>query len=626
MATAEEYGQWIVDNADKKGTADFEKVAEAFRVSRAASAPAPKPQNLQRPLADDIRQVISEESSPLGAKVIGGMGVGLDEAALRLKQFGPGLNAADQNQVQADRQFGDAAGVPGAVGKALPLLLPAARLAQAGTAALSPFVSRWMASLTGAGAAGAAQNVGTNPVLPGESEAANAGAGFAGGALGDRAAAGVGRLMQPITQSAPVQRLIQQGIIPTAGQALGGAWKTAESKLTSMPFLGDVIRWGANRPVQETNLAALRSVSPQVTEIGSEGLRQAQKIADDAYNAVTSRFSVVPDARFVGMTSRIERDASYSLSEEQRGSFRDFVQQKIIEPLRRQPQVAPGPPSSRGFPASPQSGPAITQKGSAVVDPRAPEVLGPEARILDQTGKPFVAPGGQQAAPIVSGEIFKKIDSELGAKASNLRKSGSASERDLGEAFFRLQHEWRDLLERGAPPGVAQEMEAANRMWANLTIVERAAAKTKTGDGEFTTAQLQQAVREADPSIRKRAFAGGNARMQGLSNPAVNVVGGGYADSGTAGRNILAHTVLGVAGGAGGYMTGNPKEGAIAGAAIPLALAAMASPLYSRAGARYLVGDLLPYGLQQGGANAMRQGAPYASGLGASLMDYARGK
>ena len=31
MATADEYAQWIVNNADKKGTPDFETVSKAYQ-------------------------------------------------------------------------------------------------------------------------------------------------------------------------------------------------------------------------------------------------------------------------------------------------------------------------------------------------------------------------------------------------------------------------------------------------------------------------------------------------------------------------------------------------------------------------------------------------------------------
>ena len=44
MATADEYAAWIVNNADKKGTPDFETVAQAYRMAK---------EERPRPIASD---------------------------------------------------------------------------------------------------------------------------------------------------------------------------------------------------------------------------------------------------------------------------------------------------------------------------------------------------------------------------------------------------------------------------------------------------------------------------------------------------------------------------------------------------------------------------------------------
>ena len=43
MATAAEYAQWIVKNADKRGTPEFDTVARAYQLAKSQSAPAPEP-------------------------------------------------------------------------------------------------------------------------------------------------------------------------------------------------------------------------------------------------------------------------------------------------------------------------------------------------------------------------------------------------------------------------------------------------------------------------------------------------------------------------------------------------------------------------------------------------------
>lgn len=57
MATADEYAAWIVKNADKKGTPDFEVVAKAYQDAKATPASKPFGQQLNEGIADIPRQV-----------------------------------------------------------------------------------------------------------------------------------------------------------------------------------------------------------------------------------------------------------------------------------------------------------------------------------------------------------------------------------------------------------------------------------------------------------------------------------------------------------------------------------------------------------------------------------------
>lgn len=77
MATSEEYAAWIVKNADKKGTAEFETVAQAYKLSRAdtatpAAAPTPVP---ARPggstFVDGVKGFGSGAGTGFGSTVLG---------------------------------------------------------------------------------------------------------------------------------------------------------------------------------------------------------------------------------------------------------------------------------------------------------------------------------------------------------------------------------------------------------------------------------------------------------------------------------------------------------------------------------------------------------------------------
>ena len=106
-----------------------------------------------------------------------------------------------------------------------------------------------------------------------------------------------------------------------------------------------------------------------------------------------------------------------------------------------------------------------------------------------------------------------------------------------------------------------------------------------------------------DKSRNKAGFARGDAVMQDLSDPAVNVLGRSVPDSGTAGRALVGVGLLG-AGGAANEFYGGPGY---------LSALAAAPLMYSRAGSRYMVGD---HRGQKKLADLLREAAPYASQAG----------
>lgn len=68
MASAEQYAAWIVANADKKGTPEFDTVARAYQAARSMQAqPAPAPQQPSAPLPD-LTKDIAEAQKQLQAR------------------------------------------------------------------------------------------------------------------------------------------------------------------------------------------------------------------------------------------------------------------------------------------------------------------------------------------------------------------------------------------------------------------------------------------------------------------------------------------------------------------------------------------------------------------------------
>jgi hypothetical protein len=138
----------------------------------------------------------------------------------------------------------------------------------------------------------------------------------------------------------------------------------------------------------------------------------------------------------------------------------------------------------------------------------------------------------------MTGENFKTAESELGRQARSFSNSPVASDRQIGQAFTALQGHMRDLLMRSNPDR-ATELRAANEAFANALRVEGAAGKSGTDQGVFTPAQLLQSVRQLDPTLRKGAYARGDALMQDLADAGKSVLGNRVPDSGTPLRSAV---------------------------------------------------------------------------------------
>jgi hypothetical protein len=95
MATANEYAAWIIQNADKRGTPEFETVAQAYQVAKSEESQLPG----QRSVAQDlIRQVGLTSRAALPAMTgaaMGGMAGGPPGAAIGALGVGLGTMAVD---------------------------------------------------------------------------------------------------------------------------------------------------------------------------------------------------------------------------------------------------------------------------------------------------------------------------------------------------------------------------------------------------------------------------------------------------------------------------------------------------------------------------------------------------
>lgn len=414
---------------------------------------------------------------------------------------------------------------------------------------------------TGAGLAGGAASGALEPVFNTDNgdfwkqKAIQAGVGAAGGAVAPAIVGGVARIISPNASlpSSQARQLIDAGVTPTPGQILGGGANRMEEAAQSIPLVGDTIKNARGRAVQDFNRAAIdQALSPigeklgADTPLGREAISEMHDKVGAAYDKLLPQLKVQADPQFV-TNMRTLWQGSQSLTPDMANKFDSTMQNTVL----------------RKF-----------------------------------------SPGGG-----MTGQSFKEVEGDLGKLAKDYSTSAIASERELGGAFKQAQAELRDLLAR-SNPAHADQLANINQAFGNTLRIEGAAGRIGSDQGVFTPAQMLSSVRQLDPSMRKGAFARGEAPMQDLAEAGKAVLGNKVPDSGTPFRSMaMAAPALGAM-----YLA-NPA--AAAGVALT---GAGAMGAYTKPGTSLLASLLASRPSGAGNVAALlRQGAPIATTLPAIL-------
>lgn len=295
------------------------------------------------------------------------------------------------------------------------------------------------------------------------------------------------------TISPQIQSLMKEGVVPTAGQILGGGYKRAEEALSSVPIIGDFIKGAQGRAMADVNRVAFNRALTPIGEklpegvVGREAVQFVSEKLDDAYGKLLPKMTVVQDTPF----------------------------QTAIASLK-----------------------GMVQSGA--IDPKAVNFFNNwmDNNVLNKFQ-------GQNA---ITGETLKAIQGDLRETVSRLGASTDADQRLIGTALKEAQDQVRQLVTRSNPQ-YAKELKAIDTGYANFKRVERAASSLGAEEGIFSPAQLQNAIKAMDKSKDKGQFAQGQALMQDLSESAKTALGNKVPDSGTPYRSMVA--ALAASGGAG---------------------------------------------------------------------------
>jgi hypothetical protein len=313
------------------------------------------------------------------------------------------------------------------------------------------------------------------------------GLGFAAGGATGVVANRLAAVLKP-NFSRNVRTLVDEGVGLTPGQLVGGATRRFENVLASLPVVGSYMRTAENKGIEEFNRAAINhalepigGALPASASSGHAAIKYAENTLGRAYDRLLPR-----------MVARLDRDYVADIT-------------GVMTLGRNLPQ--------------PQQG----QLDSII-----------QREILDR----FTAGGG-----VASGQTANEIQSELGRLAKDFGRSENYDIRRLGRAVKELQASTR-RMELRVNPTLAPELMKIRQGYANFKIVQDAAGRVGAKEGVFTPAQLLGAVRSADFTKDKAAFARGGALLQGLADAAKDVLPAKVNDSGTPER-LIAMSALG---------------------------------------------------------------------------------
>jgi hypothetical protein len=298
-----------------------------------------------------------------------------------------------------------------------------------------------------------------------EEKATQVGLGAVGGKVGESVSGALGKVMNPLASKAE-QTMRELGITPTPGQTLGGAFKKAEDFAQNLPLVGEQIRSAREKVLFDFNKGVINKALDKVDDKLPENVigRDAVRYAADQ---VSNKYDEV--------LGKMKFDLDFKTTS------------GILGALNK------------------------ANLPSAVQREEATNIINSIA--LDKFG-----------GKTLTGAEYKSIESDLAKEVAKYKNSQSAADRNVGEALQGVLDTFKTELyhqnQRYTP-----QLRRIDSAYGDLKLMERAAANTGAENGVFTPKQYSLAVKQADLTRQKSAFAKGTARGQELSEAALKTIG-----------------------------------------------------------------------------------------------------
>jgi hypothetical protein len=404
------------------------------------------------------------------------------------------LARAEEQAYQQQRQARGDTGfdVPRLAGNVLnpATIVPATRAAQLARGAGYGATAQ---SVAGGAVGGAMQPVtGEGEFLPQKAEQIGVSAVTA--PIGEKIVAGAGRVLNPLVSKAE-QTMRDFGITPTTGQTLGGQFKSMEEFAQNLPLIGSSIENARQRVLFDFNKSVVNNALKKVSD----------KLPSDV----------------------VGRDAIAYASEQVSNKYDDVLSKMTFDlDFATTSNILSSLSKSTNLSANQRQEVASTLNDIVL---------------------------GKFAGQKIDGKEFKGIESDLRKKASNYLNSTVASEREVGQALSDVLGVLKKELYFQNPKQTPQ-LRRIDSAYSDLSVINIAAANSGAQSGVFTPKQFSTAVRQADATRRKSAFAKGKAKSQEISDAAVDVLGdqsrstleGRVAASTLGGLGMLSQPQIGI--------------------------------------------------------------------------------
>ncbi len=340
-----------------------------------------------------------------------------------------------------------------------------------------------------------------------EDRAKEAGLGAIGSIAGEQAVnLGAKALRGPIAQEY-VSGLYEKGIRPTLAQALGGGWKEAEEKLTSIPLIGSAVQRAQKRSLESFNTASIKGIIDELNTglmESSEGRNLIPAGANALRQEVTNIGKIEPGAKGIeqayGAISRVYND----LAENSRGSITPALSESLTMAKDRMHSISPE--AGKSFDA------LFNQYIAGRIDPNG----------------------------AISGRTMKEIDSDLTGLISDLKR-GNSVDKNMASAFESVQNSFDSMMNE-LNPGYQEIKRNADAAYRKLALLGKASTSS-VGSELATPANLAQQLRAEDTSGWNANFAMNRSNWSDWARQNIDLMGNKFPESGTAARSALSDLV-----------------------------------------------------------------------------------